>query len=196
MSRAIALLPADSRLTSSNYDLTHSILERSLGEVNGWLSVPLEFPPTPLPNESFSPATGEQPNPREESSSREREDNQKQKRSSRDRDRREDRRDTRRQPPTPPSPPRRGSPSQRVEVKLTASSKRKSKPEESLDYEDQGETEENLVAENFQKPRKKNKGIKHRKRGKAYRAERDRLPDGPETPPGGSKGSSQEGNPA
>ena len=44
VSRAVHSLPADPRLNSENYDLVHSILERSLGEVNGWLSVPLGAP--------------------------------------------------------------------------------------------------------------------------------------------------------
>ena len=37
--RAAQTLPGDPRLPAGNYDLIHSILERSLGEVNGWLSV-------------------------------------------------------------------------------------------------------------------------------------------------------------
>ena len=132
VSRAISLLPADPRLTSSNFDLVHSILERCLGEVNSWLCVPLEFPPSSCDNENLSPAPGETSKIKGRSSSEGKET--KQKRSDRDQDRREERRGITRQPPKPPPPPQRGDPDERPEVRLTSSSKRKARPSASRAY--------------------------------------------------------------
>ena len=107
VSRAISLLPADHRLTSSNFDLIHSILERCLGEVNSWLCVPLEFPPSSCDNENLSPPPGEASKIKGRSPSEGKET--KQSRSDRDQERREERREITRQPPKPPPTTTRGS---------------------------------------------------------------------------------------
>ena len=58
-SRAVRALPTDSRLTSSNYDLVQSILDRNLGEVNGWLAVPLAESAVEASPKSDSPEPGD-----------------------------------------------------------------------------------------------------------------------------------------
>ena len=176
VSRAISLLPADPRLTSSNFDLIHSILERCLGEVNSWLCVPLEFPPTSCDNENPSPSLAEDSKVRVRSPSEGKDTTQK--RSDRDRDRREERREITRQPPKPPPPPQRGDPAERPEVRLTSSCKRKARPAEHPEPTNQTVGDEDFEGTEETKPRKKNKGKKHRERGREYRAWREGLPDG------------------
>ena len=81
-SRAIQRLTTDPRVTSANYDLILSILDRSLGEVNGWLAVPLaEFGEEPSEPRS-PPESGEKRGVGETSS--EESSGKKHKRSSRD----------------------------------------------------------------------------------------------------------------
>ena len=172
VSRAISLLPADPRLSSNNFDLIHSILERCLGEVNSWLCVPLEFPPASLDNGRASPAAGETSEFRERSSSEGNE--KKQKRSDRDQDRREERKEQKRQPPKPPPPPHRDH-SEQFEIRLTTS-KRKARPAERQDQA--SIDEESECIEKPSRSRKKNKGKTHRDRGRAYRAWREGVPDG------------------
>ena len=160
ISRAIQLLPTDPRVTASNYDLVNSILERSLGEVNSWLSIPLDLPASSAECEEKSLNPGKEYLGAKASSSEDKES--KGKRSSKNL-RREARREERRLPPTPPDPPRRAHSPEPAAV-LAASSKRKAspgllRPDPSLDPE-------------FGWPRKigkKNKGKKHRERGIAYR---------------------------
>ena len=165
VSRAVRTLPGDSRLTTANYDLILSILERGLGEVNSWLSIPLEEPSSQTSLDH--PAEVRERNPpqtEEDSSSSGRK--VKSKRSSRDIGRREERKEAKRQPPTPPSPPRRSHSPRNREGVLTAASKSKSRPEVSQDFV-------------WGKSHKKNKGKKHRERGIAYR-ERWKETAGPE----------------
>ena len=91
------------------------MLERALGEVNGWLAVPLSVPPEAFVATS-PPEVGEDHQSREDYQSRNKpspeRELRKSKRSSRDRERKEDREEyneARRQPPTPPAPPTRES---------------------------------------------------------------------------------------
>ena len=160
VSRAIHLLPTDIRITSNNYDLVLSILERSLGEVNTWLSIPLGSPPDSVfsvPPPLDSRGAGD----RAGSESR----RQKDKRSDRQLERREDRREERREDrqAKPPTPPR----SRRIEpvhpeVAPTATAKRRASPEHRL--ASRLNAEERVGG----KTRKKNKGRKHRERGAKY----------------------------
>ena len=144
--RAIEQLPSDHRLTSSNYDLIHSILERALGEVSGWLSVPLGASPAAVEDRP-APETEEVPSPSDRSS---REERHKLKRTDKDLERREEHREDKRQPPEPPKARRE-------------TGKRRAKSEEEVDY--------SRPSEASWKPfkRSKNKGQKHRDRGRAFR---------------------------
>ena len=142
VSRAISSLSGDPRLTYSNYGLIHSILERSFGEVNGWLSVVLEAPPKTVEERPVA-GEAESSSPSERSSSNSRE---KRRRSSRDPERREERR----LPPTPPK----------------ARRERKTRPGH-WDHPAGEEPEDWTVG---RKP--KNKGRNYRERGMAYREKR------------------------
>eukprot|EP00439_Symbiodinium_sp_Y106_P061877 s616_g9.t1 len=164
VSRAIHLLPTDTRITSNNYDLVLSILERSLGEVNTWLSIPLGSPPDSVVSvlpPLDSRGAGEHREDRAGSESR----RQKNKRSDRQLERREDRREERREDRQvkPPTPPR----SRRIEpvhpeVAHTAAAKRRASPEHRV------ATRPNAEERVGGKTRKKNKGRKHRERGVKY----------------------------
>ena len=142
--RAVQNLPGDPRLTAGNYDLVHSILERSLGEVNGWPAVPLGTSPGIA---AETPAVGKE---EVSSSSGHSSSGEKRKRRSRDRERREDWAESRQKPPTPPrartrepqNPPEEQHPAQ-------------------LEFQEKREWHAG------KKP--KNKGKKHRERGIAYR---------------------------
>ena len=155
VSRAVHSPPADPRLNSENYDLVHSILERSLGEVNGRLSVPLGAPPGIC--EEVPPAIEKEAPPSSDQSSSSSQD-YKGKRSSRDQDRRDDRREVRRQPPTPPPAPQR-------ERKVRPESSNSSWKRPPGWYSPSG-----LRGDEDLNPAKKgrNKGKKHRERVKAY----------------------------
>lgn len=162
VSRAIHLLPTDTRITSNNYDLVLSILERSLGEVNTWLSIPLGSPPDSVfsvpPPPPDSRGAGDHREDRAGSESR----RQKEKRSDRQLERREDRREERREDRQvkPPTPPR----SRRIEPEVapTATAKRRASPEHRV------ATRPNAEERVGGKTRKKNKGRKHRERGAKY----------------------------
>ena len=157
--RAIEQLPTDHRLTSSNYDLVHSILERALGEVSGWLSVPLGAPPTTIEDRPV-PETGEVQSSSDRSTGA---GGHKLKRTDKDLERREDRREEKRQPPEPPKARRE-------------SAKRRAKSEEEVDYSHHFE-------EDWHPSRKsKNKGKKHRERGRAFREGRISQTEGLDVP--------------
>ena len=155
VSRAVHLLPADPRLNSENYDLVHSILERSLGEVNGWLSVPLGAPPGTCEEKSQAIEKEADLSSRQSSNSSQ---NHKDKRSSRDQERRDDRREVRRQPPPPPQAPRR----ERKEKPDSFTSSWKRSPGWNSQSVLRGSEELNSIKKG------RNKGKKHRERGKAY----------------------------
>ena len=174
-SRALRALPTDSRLTSSNYDLVQSILDRALGEVNGWLAVPLAESAVEASPKSDSPELGDRTGSDERPSRRR--SLQKEKRSDRDSERREEPRELRRIPPTPPPPPRKEHSPEHSEISLTAASKRKAAPSQDL-------------VSPWGKSHKANKGKKHRERGIRYR-ENFYNPDtnGPEAKARSSQGS-------
>ena len=154
IARAISALPLDQRVNNSNFDLATSILERALGEVNSWLSVPLtETPGETHRNLSPSPASGGgarrsvEPIADSHVSSGENSPRShrgvKDKRSDRHRERRQDRREDRVRPPTPPPPPRRSS--------------------------QRSPTPTRFGSEVRGRCHKKNKGKKHREQGVAFR---------------------------
>ena len=153
--KAILDLPFDSRITNANYDLATSILERALGEVNSWLAVPLQAPPSNTEQPSIPPDTGGNlpegsssiSEPQSDSGERspKRKDTGKDKRSHRNQERRRERLELRPRPPTPPPPPARTS---------------------------RGASEDRSHFQQWGRCAKKNKGKKHRERGIAYR---DRL---------------------
>ena len=161
VSRAIRLLPGDTRITSNNYDLVLAILERSLGEVNTWLSIPFVSPPdsafsAPSPPLDSRGVLRDHQEDKSGSESR----RQKDKRSHRQRERREDRREERREdrpvkPPTPPRSRRTESPAH-PEVARTATAKRRASPDHRIATTPPAKTA------------KKNKGRKHRERGQKY----------------------------
>ena len=161
VSRAIHQLPLDPRLTGSNYDLIHSILERSLGEINGWLAVPLETPPGYFAEVNSSPALGGEGTPVEESSSEGGLVTEE------------------RRPPTPPPPPRREKSPEHPAVKLTAACKRKTRPSPAEELDPRADEEVS-----HKKP-KKNKGQKHRERGIAYRLKQSSWRQNPRHHPDG-----------
>ena len=188
VSRAVQLLPVDPRICSGNYDLVASILERAIGEVNTWLSIPLGEPPAAfehreriIENKPYSNQGSGEGSPKKDSGTKE-------KRRSRDAERREERRELKRQPPKPPPPPCRDQPVPFTQVNHTASSKRKARSPNPSAAADSYSVGDRTADRGFYVGRchKKNKGRKHRQRGQDFRAQRRELSQPHRQPTDGS----------
>ena len=171
VSRAVKLLPTDPRISSANYDLVTSILERAIGEVNTWLSVPLGEPPAAFEHRERATETNPSSNQHSGEHSPREDCRRKEKRRSRDIERREERRELRRQPPPPPPPPCRDHSTPPAQINITVSSKRKARSPNlpvAAEGHPVGDLEPDQVIP-FGRCHKKNKGRKHRERGQAFR---------------------------
>ena len=172
VSRAVQLLPIDPRICSGNYDLVASILERAIGEVNTWLSIPLGEPPAAfehrervIESKQYSNQVSGESSPKKDSGSKE-------KRRSRDAERREKKRkkELKRQPPRDQLVPL-------TQVINTASSKRKARSPNLSVAADSHSVGDRAADQGFFVGRchKKNKGRKHRQRGQDFREQRRGL---------------------
>ena len=160
IARAIAVLPVDSRVNNTNYDLATSILERALGEVNSWLAVPLAEAPEivehPISHPPESGAAGKDCDSGEKSPKFR--DCGKDRRSDHHREKRSERREEKRQPPPPP--PARSRSSRAYSPSLANHS----------DFVEGPVGQEPSGSDRVGRCHKKNKGKKHRERGEAYKA--------------------------